>query len=191
MYDLTPELEYFSPNWLHDHFHSQKVDKFLHRLSAIELFIGGKGAGFPELHYDGFHTHTFSNQIYGKKEFILFSPTQTPFLYPRKNFPNVSRISNIERTDDPAFPLFSKANPNKCFLEPGDTLFIPCGWWHTTRILSPSISVSVNIANRSNWQNLSSDFRKSHHWTRFVAFILWAYLITYGTFKSISQFGEL
>jgi hypothetical protein len=33
-------------------------------------------------------------------------------------------------------------------------LFIPSHWWHTTKMLTPSISISANVVNQSNWHEL-------------------------------------
>ena len=43
-------------------------------------------------------------------------------------------------------------------LHPGETLFVPAGWWHTARILSPSVTVSINSVNRAN----SAAFRRDY-----------------------------
>jgi len=53
--------------------------------------------------------------------------------------------------------LFAQAKPMLFKLEPGETLFVPGGVWHTAKMLSPSISVSVNRANASNWSSLTRD----------------------------------
>ena len=45
--------------------------------TAIELYIGGEGASFPVLHYDGMHTHAFLMQLYGTKEYVAFAPQQS------------------------------------------------------------------------------------------------------------------
>jgi hypothetical protein len=42
----------------------------------------------------------------------------------------------------------------KFVLEPGEMLFVPSHWWHTTKMLSPSITVSINVLNQSNWHEL-------------------------------------
>jgi len=127
-------------------------------LTFRELYIGGTGAKFPVLHYDGLHTHAFLMQIQGVKEYIGFAPDQTPYMYTRSGpgQPNISEINDIENWDADRFALFGKAKGVRFTLHPGETLFMPSGWWHTARILSPSITVSINGANGANW----SDFRK-------------------------------
>lgn len=153
--DIRPLPEYFSPNWLEGPL-SQLLRSRLHNGSA-ELYIGGAGGKFPFLHYDSWHTHAFLCQLYGRKEFTAFAPDQAPYLYVKPDRPNQSMISNLENPDYQKYPLFERARGMRFYLDPGEILFIPAGWWHTARILSPSITVSVNRANATNWSALTSD----------------------------------
>jgi hypothetical protein len=152
--DIQPMPEYFSPNWLVGPL-SQLLRSRLHGGSS-ELYIGGKGGKFPFLHYDTWHTHAFISQIYGTKEFTAFAPDQAPYLYLKPGRRNQSLV-DIENPDYEKFPLFAKAAPMRFLLQPGEIIFIPAGWWHTAKMLSPSISVSVNRANASNWSDLTKD----------------------------------
>ena len=152
---IRPLPEYFSPNWLEGPF-SQLLRSRLHNGSA-ELYIGGAGGKFPFLHFDSWHTHAFLCQLYGRKEFSAYSPDQTPYLYVRPDRYNQSLIPDIENPDYEKYPLFARARALRFYLDPGEILFIPPGWWHTARILTPSITVSVNRANASNWSLLTRD----------------------------------
>jgi histone arginine demethylase JMJD6 len=153
--DIQPLPEYIFPNWMSERFLLKPVQGKLNRGGMMEIYIGGKGGAFPYLHYDGMATHAFLIQIYGQKRFILFGPEQEEYLYPSKDRPNHTQIANIDRPDLEKFPLFAKAKPISFILEPGEILFIPYRWWHTTKMLSPSVSLSVNVLNDSNWSNLS------------------------------------
>jgi hypothetical protein len=33
----------------------------------------------------------------------------------------------------------------------GETLFLPAGWWHATRIEEPSIAIAESALDRGNW----------------------------------------
>ncbi len=154
--DIDPRLSYFHPNWM-TRSYREGFERQFHRGSEIELYIGGRGGRFPLLHWDGIHTHAFLMQIFGRKQFFVFGPEQTPFMYPRHEIPNASEITDVEHPDLARFPLFAHATPSVFVLEPGEMLFIPSGWWHTTRMLSPSISLSINTANSSNWRALTRD----------------------------------
>ena len=151
--DIEPLPDYFQPNWLPDRYLVKHVGEPLNRGAAIELYIGGKGGGFPVLHYDGAATHAFLMQIYGSKQFIIFGPDQDEFLYPSPEKENLSLV-DIGKPDLKKFPLFANAVPTTFVLEAGELLFVPSHWWHTTKMLSPSITISINVANQSNWHAL-------------------------------------
>jgi histone arginine demethylase JMJD6 len=152
--DIEPLPPYFEPNWLPERYLVKYVQEVLNRGAAIELYIGGKGSAFPVLHYDGAGTHAVLMHIYGRKEFIVYPPEQEPFLYPSPEKVNLSSIRDLDHPDLKKFPLFSQAVATRFILEPGEMLFVPSHWWHTTRMLSPSITVSINILNQSNWHEL-------------------------------------
>jgi hypothetical protein len=63
----------------------------------------------------------------------------------------MSQIENHHQPDFGKYPLFAHATPVKVVLAPGETLFIPCGYWHTARSLTPSISVAFDQLCASNW----------------------------------------
>lgn len=117
----------------------------------IKLLIGGAGSRFPIVHFDGENAHATVTQLYGSKIFVLFPPQDSEFLYPKEHIPNQSWISDIERADLQRFPLFAKATRYQTILQPGDTVFIPCGWWHAARVSGPSISIGQNLLDGSNW----------------------------------------
>jgi len=154
--DIFPLPPHLKPNWLADNFFLPPLRKFMNRLTVVELFIGGVGTKFPVLHFDYAHTHAFLNQIYGEKAVTLFAPDQTPYLYcGEKN--GVSTVNDVEEPDLDRFPLFAKAVPIKLTLRPGETLFVPAGWWHTVLSLTPTITVSTNTVNASNWSDFVHD----------------------------------
>ena len=136
MQDIQPLPEYFLPNWLPDRYLVKHVREVLNRGAALEVYIGGRGGAFPVLHYDGAGTHAFLMQIYGRKRFIIYPPDQEPFLYPSEEKRNLSRINSVEKPDLSKFPLFKEAQAITFVLEPGQLLFVPSHWWHTTKMLS-------------------------------------------------------
>ena len=149
---ISPMPDCTRPNWLESGWFPSRTP-----LTYIEAYIGGPGASFPVLHYDGLHTHAFLMQIEGVKEYVAFPPESEPFVYPRDLGSNVSQI-DVENPDFDRYPLFARAAGFQFKLYPGETLFVPAGWWHTARILSPSITVSVNGVNAANWNSFFRDF---------------------------------
>ncbi|CAN0598791.1 unnamed protein product, partial [Ectocarpus sp. 12 AP-2014] len=99
--------------------------------------------------------------VVGAKEFTIFAPSDTPYLYPETARPNISTVGLIDQVPPEEFPLFEKAKPIVVTVQPGETIYVPWGWWHATRILEPSIAVAASTANESNWSEFAKDFSKT------------------------------
>ena len=176
--DVTPMPECTQPNWL-----ESRVFPSRRPLSSVEVYIGGEGAKFPVLHYDGLHTHAFLMQLHGDKEYLAFSPEQTRFMYPQSGlYPNNSQIGDVLEPDHEKFPLFDQAAGVRFELHAGETLFVPGGWWHTARILSPSVTVSANSVNRANSVAFRNDYCESlaQHYPPLVSSVVRAGLVVGG-----------
>ncbi|MBB6502014.1 cupin-like domain-containing protein [Pedobacter cryoconitis] len=156
--DIKPEIVYGKL----DRINHPLLPKFLlNGTDVYEFFFGGKGASFPFLHYDALYMHTQITQVYGSKEFIFYSPGQSQLLYPRPGSPQISQV-DIFNPDYEKFPLFKQARQIRCMVEEGDTLLFPTGWWHTTQIHGPSITMGRAQLNASNWQKFINDIYG--HW---------------------------
>jgi hypothetical protein len=117
----------------------------------LKLLIGGPGGKFPFMHYDNDNANAMITEIYGDKEFFLYSPEDTKYVYPKPDTINISQIEDIGNPDFEKFPLFRNARPLRVVLKPGETIYIPSRWWHTARVVTPSISVCTNMLDSSNW----------------------------------------
>ena len=152
---VLPTPPYALPNWLGGNYLLPRVNRRLNRESNIEINFCGKRI-FPYLHIDDLHVHAFINQLYGDKNLIVFPPNQEKFLY-RKDDQRVSQIPDVDNPDLEKFPLFVHAKPTRMVLHAGESIFMPCGWWHTTRVPAASLSTVFSIANSSNWSQLVGD----------------------------------
>ncbi|KAF8820404.1 histone lysine demethylase JMJD5 [Cardiosporidium cionae] len=113
------------------------------------LWLGPKGTISP-LHTD--HYDNIFAQIVGVKYLRLYPPNASESIYPYKEGPltNTSQIQwDLHALDTKAytsieskFPNFLKAGFFEVILTAGDALYIPKGWWHFVKSLSPSASVS-------------------------------------------------
>ena len=148
--DVLPRLKYALP----DRIQSKLLpNRLLSGANTLEMFFGSPGAQFPYVHYDYMSLHAYITQLYGQKEFTVIPPDQTPYVYPKPDNVWVSEVNDIRNPDLEKYPLFAKATPVTFVVGPGETLFIPCGWWHTARSLTPTISVALDCLNASNWKN--------------------------------------
>ncbi len=112
------------------------------------LFIGPEGQG-TELHYHpilwGGASQAFAVSVVGRKLFQLFPASATGYLYPFpiwQGFPKTGNWSQVSEVSE-AFPRFAKAEPIDVELGPGDGLYIPPHWWHSTRCLEESVSLTL------------------------------------------------
>lgn len=105
-------------------------------------FWFGPAGTITPLHHDTlmlFHT-----QIVGRKRWRFISPLQSPKLY---NHFDVYSPIDLDRPDLQRYPLFRDATVLEVVAEPGDTVFLPLGWWHQVSALDVSLSFSYsNIA---------------------------------------------
>ena len=91
------------PNWLESRFFPSR-DSWHRSRCTSEV----QGAQFPVLHWDGLHTHAFLMQLYGDKEYIVFSPDQTLFCSRDGVDSNLSIVDPLD-PDLEKFPLSDHA----------------------------------------------------------------------------------
>ena len=146
--DLAPENTYAFPR----RYCSPLMPKRFRRPDGyLKLLIGGVGGKFPLMHYDSDNSHAMITEIYGDKEFVLFAPDDTPYIYPHSDSPSTSQIDNLEQVDLVRFPEFAKATQYRAIIHPGESIFVPSRWWHSARVVSTSVSVCTNIMHSTNW----------------------------------------
>lgn len=126
-------------------------------VNNLEIFFGGAGGRFPYLHYDVLHLHAWITQLHGDKQFTLYAPGQEALLYVNPDMPWQSSIRNHQRPDLSMYPLFRHARAQTVVVHPGETLFLPCGWWHTARSLDFTISVAFDQLGADNWNDFVGD----------------------------------
>jgi len=137
--------------------------QFLAGSADLEVFIGGPGGEFPYIHYDYLGFYAYINQVYGEKEFYVYPPGQEEFLYVDEENRWLSKVNNTFHPDLGKFPLFAHARPVIEVLGPGETLFIPCGTWHTARSKTVSISVAFDQLCSSNWNFYSNEIVRLYY----------------------------
>lgn len=152
--DIRPRIRYAVPDWKS----SRLMPKdWLYTNNIEAFFYGGGGTRLAGLHYDYYGVDAFISQVYGDKEFLIFSPEDTQYLYPKEEDPVNSCIDNPMQPDLERFPLFREAHPIRFILRPGQTLYVPNGWWHTTRMPSISMTVITIQWNSANWNRFVSE----------------------------------
>ncbi|MGK0448489.1 MAG: hypothetical protein ACJA2M_002286 [Polaribacter sp.] len=179
-----PEMFYGRSNRLHSRLLPKVIAK---QTNQQQLFFGGKGCSFPTLHIDYHYVHTQLTQIIGNKDFILYPPNQTPYLYPDKTNHNHSQVDTVN-PDYNKFPLFKNAKSVKITLKPGEILFIPSGWWHTTYIHNFNLTYAIDLVNSFNWNKFIDEnyLVAQKHYLKF-AWLVKFYKVIFGKIFNMKE----
>ena len=109
---------------------------------SFKLFLAATGSITP-LHsdpLDGLNAH-----IIGAKVWLLFSPDQARYLYP-KGLDVFGRVRgcavNPYNFDANRYPEFVHARPLSVTVKPGEILLIPTGWFHAVKYVEPAVSIN-------------------------------------------------
>jgi hypothetical protein len=93
----------------------------------IFMFFGCKGSVTP-LHYDPDLPHLLHTVLYGKKRVVLFANEESNNLY--KHPFNTRSYVDVDHPDFSKFPRLQEATGYQAIIHPGETLFMPSGYWH-------------------------------------------------------------
>ncbi|XP_053134583.1 tRNA wybutosine-synthesizing protein 5 isoform X1 [Hemicordylus capensis] len=124
--------------WIPEYFEKEQFFSTVFRISSAGLQLW--------THYDVMDN--FLIQVTGKKQVVLFSPRDAPYLYLSGT---KSEVLDVDQPDLKKYPLFAKARRYQCHLEAGDILFIPALWFHN--VTSLEFGIGVNVF----WRHLPSE----------------------------------
>ncbi|KAA0129792.1 cupin-like domain-containing protein [Chryseobacterium sp. SN22] len=137
----------FAPKLLEDYLSPKELmGGFLDKYP--NMFFGGKGS-VTFLHFDIDMAHIFHTHFNGRKHVLLFDYKWRERLYQIPYATYALEDYNIENPDFTKFPALDGVEGIECFLEHGDTLFMPTGWWHWMKYLDGSFSISLRAWDKS------------------------------------------
>ena len=116
------------------------------------MFFGGQGS-VARMHQDIDMSNVFLTQFEGKRRVVLFSPDYSKLLY-RYPF-NVHTGVNVVKPDYERHPGLQYVKGFECYLERGDTLFMPGEYWHYIEYAEGGFGMSLRSLN----PHLSKRFR--------------------------------
>lgn len=117
------------------------------------LFFGGQNS-HTFMHYDIDLANIFHFHFEGKKQIILFDQKQSKYLY-KIPFSLITREDiDFSNPDFKKWPALKKAKGWECTLNHGEILYIPEGYWHYIKYLTPGLSMSLR-AIAHNPKNLA------------------------------------
>ena len=135
----------------------------------VWLFIGPSGT-VTDFHVDHFMMHTYSAQLTGRKRFLFFSPAcfrHLPF--------DAARKAERDSVEKPGLAYNDAVVVQEAVVGPGEMVVFPAGWGHHVVSLEPSISLSVNFVDSSNYlEHILSISRNLPTWakrTRWPSFV--------------------
>lgn len=116
------------------------------------LFFGGRDS-YTFMHYDIDLANIFHFHFHGKKQVILFDQKQNKYLYKVPHSLLSREDIDFANPDYEKWPALKKAIGYKTHLEHGNVLYMPEGYWHYMRYITPGFSMSLRAIPR-NPQNL-------------------------------------
>jgi hypothetical protein len=112
------------------------------------LFFGGQDS-HTFMHYDIDLANIFHFHFEGKKQCILFDQKQSDYLYKIPHSLITREDIDFNSPDFKKWPMLKKAKGCKAELKHGEILYIPEGYWHYMRYVTPGFSMSLRAIARN------------------------------------------
>lgn len=120
--------------------------RFLKQLPM--LFFGGENSKVF-MHYDIDYANILHFHFHGRKQCILFPPSESKHLYKVPHALISREDINFNDPDYEKFPVLKKARGYITELNHGETLYMPEGYWHHMTYLTAGFSMSLRATPRT------------------------------------------
>lgn len=117
------------------------------------LFFGGRNSS-TFMHYDIDLANIFHFHFAGRKECILFPQSENKYLYKIPHSLITHEAIDFSDPDYEVWPGLRYASGYRTYLEHGEVLYMPEGYWHHMKYVTPGFSMSLRSVAR-NPLNLS------------------------------------
>lgn len=130
------------------------------------LIIGPARSG-ASWHVDPALTSAWNTLLSGRKRWALYPPGRVPagvtvHVNEEDGDVNIESPSSLQWWLD-VYPLLADIDkPFECIQLPGETISVPSGWWHCVLNLEPTIAVTQNFVNASNFEFVCLDMAPGH-----------------------------
>jgi hypothetical protein len=111
------------------------------------LFFGGENSRVF-MHYDIDYSNILHFHFHGKKRCVLFEPNQTPYLYKVPHALISREDIDFDNPDFEKWPALKKAQGLVAELNHGEMLYMPEGYWHYMKYVTPGFSMSLRAFPR-------------------------------------------
>nr|WP_321232662.1 cupin-like domain-containing protein [uncultured Psychroserpens sp.] len=112
------------------------------------LFFGGKDS-HTFMHYDIDLANIFHFHFEGKKQCVLFDQKQNDYLYKIPHSLITREDIDFSNPDFEKWPALKNAKGWQCELNHGEILYMPEGYWHYMKYLTPGFSMSLRAIARN------------------------------------------
>ncbi|WP_308991562.1 cupin-like domain-containing protein [Mariniflexile litorale] len=112
------------------------------------LFFGGRNS-YTFMHYDIDLANIFHFHFEGIKQIILFDQKQNNYLYKVPHALITREDIDFANPDFEKWPLLKKAQGYQTELNHGEVLYMPEGYWHYMRYITPGFSMSLRAIARN------------------------------------------
>jgi len=112
------------------------------------LFFGGRDS-HTFMHYDIDLANIFHFHFEGEKQCVLFDQKQNKHLYKIPHSLIVREDINFNDPDLNKWPALQNARGWVCKLNHGEVLYMPEGYWHYMRYITPGFSMSLRSIARN------------------------------------------
>ncbi|MFK7747828.1 MAG: cupin-like domain-containing protein [Kordia sp.] len=133
------------------------------------LFFGGTDS-HTFMHYDIDLANIFHFHFEGKKQCILFDQKQSDYLYKIPHSLIVREDIDFSNPDFEKWPALQKAQGHIAELKHGDILYMPEGYWHYMKYITPGFSMSLRsfAKNPKNLGKAVYNFFIMRHYDNFM-----------------------
>ncbi|XP_072972214.1 lysine-specific demethylase JMJ21 [Typha angustifolia] len=130
------------------------------------LIIGPERSG-ASWHVDPGLTSAWNTLLCGRKRWALYPPGRVPagvtvHVSEEDGDVNIEGPTSLQWWLDIYPQLADNDKPFECTQLPGETIFVPSGWWHCVLNLETTIAVTQNFVNPSNFEFVCLDVAPGH-----------------------------
>ncbi|KAF5193236.1 Bifunctional arginine demethylase and lysyl-hydroxylase jmjd6 [Thalictrum thalictroides] len=130
------------------------------------LIIGPERSG-ASWHVDPALTSAWNTLLCGRKRWALYPPGRVPLgvtvhVSEEDGDVNIDTPSSLQWWLD-IYPMLAEQDkPIECTQLPGETIYVPSGWWHCVLNLETTIAVTQNFVNSKNFEFVCLDMAPGH-----------------------------
>ncbi|XP_037486175.1 F-box protein At1g78280-like isoform X2 [Triticum dicoccoides] len=134
---------------------------------AFRWFIIGPERSGASWHVDPGLTSAWNTLLCGRKRWALYPPGRVPggvtvHVSAEDGDVDIDTPTSLQWWLDIYPHLAEHEKPLECTQLPGETIFVPSGWWHCVLNLETTVAVTQNFVNQSNFEHVCLDMAPGH-----------------------------